>query len=642
MRMFDTGSWIWAAACPERDEYAEFREDFEFDGKALMLRISADSDYAVYVNGVYAASGQYGDFEYWKIADEIDLTPFCKRENNTLAVVVWYWGETDLSVYRPGKAGVIYELFDAAGGVLLSSGRQTRSRISSAYKNHYRKEITMQLGKSFLYNAAKEDDWMTGRVEGFALASVVDKPKTVMIRPIPKPVVGAPVETKVLKNEDDRRILFDLGCEYAGYINVDVESDEPQTVVIAFGEHIADGCVRRLIGGSDFSVEIGLKDGRTVYMNPFRRIAARYLEVFADLPVKIRSVSIRPTDYPLNEIPFDAGRDLRRDIYRICVNTLRLCMHDHYEDCPWREQALYAMDSRNQMLCGYYAFGETAFPRASLQLMAQDRRYDDLLSITVPCGMDLCIPSFSMHYITAVREYYEYSGDLSLLAEVWDKLKRIADAMIRNMGDGMYRTFAGPGHWNYYESGISGSFGGDPEPVADLIGNCLFVLTMENMAKIAGWLGHSGSRYAERAEQVRNAVNAVFFEQETGMYFYRTDDRRLTVLGNSLAILSGVAVGERAEKIARKIADDDPCLQPTTLSMACFKYDALLMTDRDRYKDTVLSAIEKQYAVMLEAGSTTVWEDFLGEKAYEGKGSLCHGWSALPVYYFHLLCESEQ
>jgi len=500
----------------------------------------------------------------------------------------------------------------------------------------------MQLGKSFLYDASKEDNWMIGAAEDFVCGTVVDKPKPVMMRPIAKLVVGSPVETKVLKNGNDKRFLIDLGCEYVGYIDVDIESDIPQTVVIAFGEHIADGCVRRFITGSDFSVEVGVKSGRTVYMNSFRRIAARYLEVFADSPVKIHRVSLRPTDYPVNEIRFDAGSELRRNIYRICVNTLRLCMHDHYEDCPWREQALYAMDSRNQMLCGYYAFGETVFPRSSLQLMSKDTRYDHLLTITVPCGMDLCIPSFSMHYITAVREYYQYSHDLSLLAEVWDKVQSITDAMIGNMGDGMYRTFAGGGHWNYYESGISGPFGGDREPSSDLIGNCLLVLCMENMAQIAEWLGYNGTRYTELAAQVRDAVNKTFYDPKSGLYVYRTDDRRLTVLGNSLAILCRAAEGECAERIAQRIAEDAPCLQPTTLSMACFKYDALLMVNRDKYADTILKTIEDQYSVMLDAGSTTVWEDYLGESAYDGKGSLCHGWSALPVYYFHLLCGSKE
>ena len=641
--MFNKSSWIWATPCPERDEYAEFREDFAFDGTARSLRISADSDYAVYVNGRYAASGQYADFEHWKVADEVDLAPFCQPGRNTLAIVVWYWGEGDLSTYRPGKAGVIYELCGAAGEVLLASGPSSRSRLSVAYKNHYRKMITMQLGKSFLYDASREDDWMVGVAADFTPSTVVDKPMPVITRPIEKLVVGAPVEARVLKNDDDRRILLELGCENVGYVDVDIESDGPQKVLIAYGEHIADGCVRRQAPGNscDFSVEVVVGGGRTVYMNPFRRLAARYLEVFAEAPVKIHRVTLRPTDYPLRERPFDAGTPLRRDIYRICVNTLRLCMHEHYEDCPWREQALYAMDSRNQMLCGYYAFGETAFPRASLQLMAQDRRYDDLLTITVPCGMDLCIPSFSMHYITAVREYYEYSQDLSLLAEVWDKLCSITNAMIRNMGGGMYRTFHGVGHWNYYESGISGSFVGEEEPGADLIGNCLFVLTMENMAKIAGWLGRDGGAYATLAAQVREAIRATFYDEASGLYVYRTDDRRLTELGNSLAILCGVATGAQAERIAEIIADPDSGLQPTTLSMACFKYDALLMADRDAYKDTILDTIEKQYAVMLDAGSTTVWEDFLGESAYNGMGSLCHGWSAIPIYYFHLLCGGE-
>jgi hypothetical protein len=213
--------------------------------------------------------------------------------------------------------------------------------------------------------------------------------------------------------------------------------------------------------------------------------------------------------------------------------------------------------------------------------------------------------------------------------------------MIRNMGDGMYRTFQGLGHWNYYESGLSGSFFGEEAPGADLAGNCLFVLTMENMAKIARWLGGDRAKYAEEyaalAVQVRDKINETFYDEETGLYVYRTEERRLTVLGNSLAILCRAATGERAAHIARVIADDDSGLQPTTLSMACFKYDALLMVDRERYKDFILDTIEKQYTVMLEAGSTTVWEDFLGESAYDGRGSLCHGWSAIPIYYYHTL-----
>ena len=40
---------------------------------------------------------------------------------------------------------------------------------------------------------------------------------------------------------------------------------------------------------------------------------------------------------------------------------------------------------------------------------------------------------------------------------------------------------------------------------------------------------------------------------------------------------------------------------------------------------------------MLKAGSTTVWETELGEEDFSGAGSLCHGWSAMPIYYYHTL-----
>ena len=68
--------------------------------------------------------------------------------------------------------------------------------------------------------------------------------------------------------------------------------------------------------------------------------------------------------------------------------------------------------------------------------------------------------------------------------------------------------------------------------------------------------------------------------------------------------------------------------------MKCFKYDALLKTDI-KHKDTVLEEIRKTYTPMLKTG--TVWETDKGESDFDGAGSLCHGWSAIPVYYYHKL-----
>ena len=58
------------------------------------------------------------------------------------------------------------------------------------------------------------------------------------------------------------------------------------------------------------------------------------------------------------------------------------------------------------------------------------------------------------------------------------------------------------------------------------------------------------------------------------------------------------------------------------------------MTD-EKYRDFVLSDIRKNYGFMLDAGATSAWETIKGSADFGGAGSLCHGWSAIPVYYYH-------
>ena len=76
-------------------------------------------------------------------------------------------------------------------------------------------------------------------------------------------------------------------------------------------------------------------------------------------------------------------------------------------------------------------------------------------------------------------------------------------------------------------------------------------------------------------------------------------------------------------------------LSPSSLSTRCFMYDALIKTDRDKYRDFIIEDIRKTYAPMLETG--TAWETVIGCEDFDGAGSLCHGWSCMPIYYYHIL-----
>ena len=119
------------------------------------------------------------------------------------------------------------------------------------------------------------------------------------------------------------------------------------------------------------------------------------------------------------------------------------------------------------------------------------------------------------------------------------------------------------------------------------------------------------------------------------MFYISREDEKSTELANCLAVISKIADQKTAIKICEKLVDQS--LIETSLSMKSFKYDALIQCEKEKYKDAVLGEIRKNYKMMLDIDSTTVWEVIQGPSAFGDAGSLCHGWSATPVYYYQIL-----
>ena len=124
--------------------------------------------------------------------------------------------------------------------------------------------------------------------------------------------------------------------------------------------------------------------------------------------------------------------------------------------------------------------------------------------------------------------------------------------------------------------------------------------------------------------------------------FDSTDRGTYTVLTQSLAMLCGAAAGVDQTRMLEAMATngttaDGLRLVPNTLSMNAFRFDALLAADRERYAPVILDELDRDYLTMLRAGATSFWETIEGADAFGGAGSLCHGWSALPVYYYEIL-----
>lgn len=678
--MFEQAKWIWSKDTEGTDCYAEFLISEQFEKlDNVKLSLSVDSNYAIYVNGVFVDSGQYADYPHYKVYDTVDCSNYITDGENHITIIVWYYG-VDSSTYYKGKPGLLFEM-ERNGAPMLFSNEQIQSRKCPYFVSGNNQFITVQLGLSFQMDLRQDDR------TGFANSIVCkDMPRELYTREIKKQVVKSPVDSIMVQqgsfsyvgdyetNGDKMQhanlsfsrlvdaihlsrqsgegiyFIMDLQAEYAGYLEFDIEVPEDCEMVIGWGEHLIDGRCRTGIDRRDFSASIILKAGRNHCMNPFRRLGGRYIQFFLHATdVNIHYAGLRPVEYPLKRKEYRSGNLLRDTIYAVSQNTLLHCMHEHYEDCPWREQALYNVDSRNQMLCGYYAFEEYEFPRANLRLMANGIREDVMFSICFPTSISLCIPSFTIAYPMQLAEYYRYSKDKETVAYCFDAAKRIVDGVIARIDEiGLIPNYEeDKDFWNFYEWKPYLDGHTYREASYDMCLNAMFSYVLDYFVEICNVQELDATPYQHVKERLNGKIVEVFYDEEENLFrlCHGPQIRKFSVLANAYAYLCGAADGLDTEKMLRVIRDngsEDESVISVTLSMNAFRYDALLKADREAYKDYILEEIDNKYLKMLREGATTFWETELGASDFNDAGSLCHGWSALPIYYYETLIKKEE
>jgi glycogen debranching enzyme len=236
-----------------------------------------------------------------------------------------------------------------------------------------------------------------------------------------------------------------------------------------------------------------------------------------------------------------------------------------------------------------------------------------------------------------VYEYYLQTGDLSLLKETFPKLQKIVNACTSRMAEGLLPMFEQTaGAWNFYEwtDNLSGKPTDITSPYETPL-NCLYSIALGRMQAICDWLGEKAD-FLSIKNSLNQKIAETFYNKEQGLFVDRLGSETYSELTNALAILCGAATGEMAEKIAETLAGEHQIVK-CSLSMVCFKYDALITVNKEKYRDYILADIDATYGKMLAEDATSFWETENGQIDFGKAASLCHGWSAMPVYYYHTL-----
>ncbi|MEI7988725.1 MAG: family 78 glycoside hydrolase catalytic domain [Chloroflexota bacterium] len=460
------------------------------------------------------------------------------------------------------------------------------------------------------------------------------------------PVLDGTMEaTLKLRMPDDSGhgvyLIVDLLAESVGLIDLELTAAAGTVIDISHGEHLLDGKVRNKIGDRNFTDRYICKDGLNYYLMPFRRIGARYIQLNItqiSCSTSIHYVGIRPIEVQLpTPCYFQSGDTLMDRTDTIAVRTLELCMHEHYEDCPWREQALYSYDSRSQMLFGYYVWGNYDFAATSLDLLGRGIRPDGLLELCAPAKVGVTIPIFSFVWVSALKEYWLHSGNNALFHK-FDQQIEFMIGKIQELHDpqsGLYRLNANKEMWHFYEwvPGLSGE-----NVCADEYHAAYNIYIYEMLCSYTEMLRLSdhalkAARYLTMSIELKGAFNRIFWDPSHQCYATKLICGKLQEYHDHiqvLAVYNHIVPEDKLSFLLQAVYSKS--FNPMTFSPMPYMVRSLMVQTYSARK-YVEAELSRNFDPIVLAGATSLWETQTGAADFDGAGSLCHAWSSLPAYY---------
>ena len=194
--IFEGAQWIWQKDSFEVNAHIDLSAKFfTYSGKEYYFCVSADSNYALYINDRFIESGQFPDYHEYKVYDKINITPYVASGENQLHLVGYCQNE-DSSTYRKGKPGIIFSVIECTEDsekIILVSNENILARKSVNYLSAGVEKVTGQLSYSFRYDATK--------TQTFSLedkACIVDgMPEKLYPRPVKKLEIQPNMVTKI-------------------------------------------------------------------------------------------------------------------------------------------------------------------------------------------------------------------------------------------------------------------------------------------------------------------------------------------------------------------------------------------------------------------------------------------------------------
>lgn len=621
---FEGAKWISVSADNQKqNQWLCFRKQLfleSLEEKATMY-IAADSKYWLWINEklvVFEGGLKRGPNPYDTYYDSLEVSKYLKKGDNTIAVLLWYWGKDGYCHKSSGKSGLLVQMHQ--GKNHLSTDRSWKVCIHPSFGETTAPNPNYRLPESNVHFDARKElgKWYAGQFDdslwdqATVLGEYPCEPwNRLHARPFPlwKDSGLMSYEKTIKKLESNQLIVTGqlprnitvtpyLKIKSKAGLTIDIRSDNYK-------------------GGSEYNTraEYVTKEGVQTFEMPNYINGHNIIYTFP-FGVKILEVGYRETRFDTEHIgQFICNDEFYNQLWNKALNTMNLNMRDAIQD-PDRERSQWWGDAAIILHEIFYSCdtnGYSAVKKAVCNLVDWQKA-DGTLFSPVPSGTwngELPLQMLASVGKYGFWSYYWYTNDLDCVKYMYPSIKKYL-ALWNIDENGLVKHRQGGWDWADWGENIDMA-------VLDNAWYCLALQSTIEMGKMLNDIEFV-NYYTSQLRLISSASSNHFWNGEvfrSPTYKGITDDR-----ANGLALLAGFASADQKEKI-RNFLKKREAASPY---MEKYVLEALFANG---FIEDGLLRMKNRYRHMVESPLTTLWEDWIVGGA--GGGSINHGWSGGPL-----------
>jgi hypothetical protein len=625
-----TANFIWQAADGPANSWLAFRKHVTLASApaSAIADIAVDSKYWLWINGhlaVFEGGLKRGPNHTDTYYDEIDLQPFLTAGDNTIAVLVWYWGKDGDSHQSSGKGGLLFQA--DIDGTRVVSDATWRVRAHTGYVAQTDPGPNFRLSEWNVQFDARLDltGWTLPGYDDSAWATATVKGRTpatpwthLWKRPIPQ------WRDSGLKDYVNSAQLPSVGTD--GVVSANLPYNAQVTPYLKVTAPA--GAVIRIQTdthgeGPSVRAEYTTRDGEQEYES-FGWMSGNTVQYTIPSSVHIEALRYRETGFDTDlSGSFRSNDSNLNTLWTKALRTLYLVMRDNYMDCPTRERAQWWGDAVIEIGQSFYALDRRAdlLSRKAISNLVEWQRSDGTLFSPIPGNWTSELPQQMLASIgrAGFWNYYMHTADDVAMRAVYPTVKKYLGLWQRS-SEGLVQHRGSDPDWAYWAD-----WGNNID--STVLENVWYYMALDGAARMADVVGQASdaTTYRARMAEFKTAFLAKFWngtELRTPGRTGGTDER-----GHGLATVAGLLGSNEwpaVLKILKSVTESGPYMEKYVLEAFFVMNDA---------KDG-LARMRQRYSSMIQSQYTTLWEVWTpGDPAVpvEGGGTINHAWTGGPL-----------